>query len=390
MLEKDTKKAIHKSHKHHAHKSSKKKFKPNVGYAVLGAAALIIIVVLIINFNPGNTEPPNPTEIPEVAAIVNGEEISVSEIEEQWDILPDEYKAQVSKGIILTQTIEKVLLLQDAEEKGIEVTTERAQEFVDELLEESGFSEEYLENQLSTRGITMDEIIEMYREQLIVVELVNATIFPLIEISEEEITAFYEANQENLESLEESREEIVMLLKMGKQTGAIQAYVDGLEEDADIEIIHSFENTGNVIVGNVIGDDGFVPASSITTFSETGDDLCTEGGKPAVYLFSTTWCGHCNWVGDTFDKIVLEYAEKGIISTYHWEIDTGDDTLTTEVETEVPVDHMAVYKKYNPRGSIPTFVFGCEYSRVGNGHELSGDVSSEEAEFRAVIDAIVG
>ena len=47
------------------------------------------------------------------------------------------------------------------------------------------------------------------------------------------------------------------------------------------------------------------------------------------------------------------------------------------------------FKKYNPKGSIPTFVFGCKYVRVGNGYERDDDLASEAAEFRAVIEDLI-
>jgi len=110
-----------------------------------------------------------------------------------------------------------------------------------------------------------------------------------------------------------------------------------------------------------------------------------ENGKPVIRLFSTTWCPHCSWIKDTFDKVAKEYVENGEIIAYHWEIDTGDNTLTPEVETEVPQSELAIFKTFNPRGSIPTFVFGEKYWRIGNGYERQNDLSAEEYEFRTII-----
>ncbi|MBN2331000.1 MAG: hypothetical protein JXC85_04230 [Candidatus Aenigmarchaeota archaeon] len=142
------------------------------------------------------------------------------------------------------------------------------------------------------------------------------------------------------------------------------------------------------------GDGGDVGANApanpeILTFIDSGEPVCTVDGKPVVYLFSTTWCGHCGWIKDTFDSTVKEYVDAGKIVAYHYQIDTGDDTLTEEVETSVPDSDMAVYSRFNPRGSIPTFVFGCKYYRVGNGFESQQDLAAEEAEFRKVIDDLL-
>ena len=123
------------------------------------------------------------------------------------------------------------------------------------------------------------------------------------------------------------------------------------------------------------------------TFTATGNQPCSENGKPLVMLFSTTWCPHCQWIKDTFDSTAKSYGDK--IAAYHWEIDTGDNTLTDAAETKVPAELLAYYQKYNPKGSIPTFVFGCEYTRIGNGYERQGDLAAEENEFRAIIDGLV-
>jgi len=126
-----------------------------------------------------------------------------------------------------------------------------------------------------------------------------------------------------------------------------------------------------------------------TTFTDTGDEICKDsGGKPYVILFSTTWCPHCEWIADTFDGL-KDSANAGNINLQHWEIDIGDNTLTSEVEKEVPKDMMALYEKYNPKGSIPTFVFGCKYTRIGNGYESEDDLNAELQDFNAAINALL-
>ncbi|MCK5615716.1 hypothetical protein KAR91_78360, partial [Candidatus Pacearchaeota archaeon] len=119
------------------------------------------------------------------------------------------------------------------------------------------------------------------------------------------------------------------------------------------------------------GDPGSGPVlpSEITTFTDSGNEIETIDGKPVIRLFSTTWCPHCKWITETYESTVQEYVDRGEIVAYHWELDINDDTLTAEVEGSVPAGEMAVYREFNPRGSIPTFVFGNKYFRIGNGHE---------------------
>lgn len=132
-----------------------------------------------------------------------------------------------------------------------------------------------------------------------------------------------------------------------------------------------------------------IEPSKITTFSDNGSNICTEDGKPVIRLFSTTWCPHCQWVSDTFDAIVKMYVDRGLIVAHHWEVDTGDDTLTAQTENSVPVSELSVFDEFNPQNSIPTFVFGCKYYRIGNGHESEDDLKAEAAEFMAVIEKLL-
>jgi thiol-disulfide isomerase/thioredoxin len=129
--------------------------------------------------------------------------------------------------------------------------------------------------------------------------------------------------------------------------------------------------------------------SEIKTFQVIEGSVETINGKPVIRLFSTTWCPHCQWIASTYDSVAKEYADAGKIVAYHWELDTGDNTLTSETETSVPASEQAVFAKFNPRNSIPTFVFGGKYWRIGNGYEQEQDLNLEEKEFRAVIEELI-
>ena len=132
-----------------------------------------------------------------------------------------------------------------------------------------------------------------------------------------------------------------------------------------------------------------VEPTSIKTFTDTKDEICRdESGKPIIRLFATSWCSHCQWIKDTYTSVVKEYADNGKIVAYLWEVDKNDNLLT-DGQDAVPNSENAVFEKYNPKGSIPTFVFGCKYVRVGNGYEQAKDLAAEEGEFRAVIEDLL-
>ncbi len=126
-----------------------------------------------------------------------------------------------------------------------------------------------------------------------------------------------------------------------------------------------------------------------STFYDTGNQILVDNsGRPYVILFSTTWCSHCQWIADTFDSLAAENFSSQI-NLQHWEIDIGDNTLTSWTETEVPQEILNIYKKYNPEGSIPTFVFGGKYIRIGNGYERQGDLNAEMNDFKLIIGKLI-
>lgn len=148
------------------------------------------------------------------------------------------------------------------------------------------------------------------------------------------------------------------------------------------------KGTETAIGGNTLPP---VTGGQAGTFQVAQDaQTCTENGKPIISLYSTTWCPHCQWVGDTFDKVAKEYVAQGKIVAHHWELDTKTDTITG-ASGDIPASEMAVYQKFNPQGTIPTFVFGCKYYRIGNAYESEGTagLTKEEAEFRNVINEVI-
>ena len=125
-----------------------------------------------------------------------------------------------------------------------------------------------------------------------------------------------------------------------------------------------------------------------STFSDTGDAIITDSeGKPYVILFSTTTCPHCTWIKDTFDSLANEdFADK--INLQHWELNTGDNTITSEIETEVPTEMWTLFQKYST-GGVPTFVFGGKYIRIGTGYERQNDLNAEMEDFKLVIEKLL-
>jgi len=184
------------------------------------------------------------------------------------------------------------------------------------------------------------------------------------------------------------------------KTTFIVGLIFGVAVFASLSLLYQYLNLGKSnssqeVVTDTNQEQQTPPAeptgTPVGSFVDTGKTLCKENGKPIIRLFSTTWCPHCNWILKTFDKVVADYVKQGKIVAYHWELDTMDNTLTTAKETAIPPAEEAVYNEFNPGGSIPTFVFGCRYYRIGNAFESEGDTGlpKEEKEFKDLIDKML-
>jgi thiol-disulfide isomerase/thioredoxin len=154
-------------------------------------------------------------------------------------------------------------------------------------------------------------------------------------------------------------------------------------------------NPGNNTFDSNITDNSSLDTQVLTprtwkSFTDNGKDICLSGGKPVVRLFSTTWCPHCSWIKATFDSVIKEYVNAGKIEAYHWELDSKDNTMTPEVESDVPSSEMQIFGSGNPSGYVPFYSFGCKYERIGNNYEGKTDgLVNEEKDFRELIEKLI-
>lgn len=129
---------------------------------------------------------------------------------------------------------------------------------------------------------------------------------------------------------------------------------------------------------------------SFPTFYNTGLDACTnEDGQPVIFLFSSASCPRCEWAGEVFDFLARYYMAGGHIEAHHYDVNTGDDLLTEEIETEIPPAHLQIKEHGDPKGYVPYFNFSCKYERIGNGHEKTDDIAAEGEEICMVIETLI-
>ncbi len=371
--------------KHTSH-SSKKRKESNKKYIIHSVIVAIVLLLLIFVFKNIFTDSPSNDTI---VAEFDDTQITSSELTIAYDKLPDEFKSMITKEQYLEELYvpQRIIL-----EKASVISDDRVQTEFNNFLEMSGQTQEEVEQTLADNGVTQEEFMDSLKIQI----FLNDTLFDKIETTQEEITTFYETNKESITdengeviAFEDVETDIKAFIHAQKLQEETTVYIEELKTTMEIKIYS--ENINPVIED--IGDDvaGEKPKTvTDSSFDLTGDEICTEDGKPVIRMFSTTWCPHCKWITPIFEKVIQPYVESGQIAAYAWELDINDNILTDAKETSIPESEMAIYQKYNPQGSIPTFVFGCKYARVGNGFEGKADgEASEETDFTQTIEELI-
>jgi len=154
---------------------------------IIAVIGVIIICAFVLYFNKSPSG--------DVAAIVNGESITIQEINDQYDRVPEQYKQVITKEMLLNQSVNELLLLQEAKKEGISVTAEELSEVIDNLITQSGLSKEDFDKTLEEQNLTIEFLEDYYRKQLTINELLNKTVISKIIVSSSEIKEYYENNQ---------------------------------------------------------------------------------------------------------------------------------------------------------------------------------------------------
>lgn len=206
---------------------------------ILGIIAVLILLIgAVVFYRIHNTK----TEATQGAvAIVNGQPISQEEFQREYNFfffiqgIPQAYKVAISKGTILNQTINEMLLVDYAKSKGIKVSDKEVDNVVNKISEMSNLSIENITNILKQRGFTMNDLKDYYKKNLMITKLINETILPKINVSDEEIQKFYKDN--NITTpYNETKDKIRNTLIQNKEAEMIKQLLNELRAKATIKI----------------------------------------------------------------------------------------------------------------------------------------------------------
>ena len=146
---------------------------------------LCLLAFLIFNFsfvfavegtsttetNPEDVETILPPET--ILASFNGQTITLGEFDQLWEEVPEEYKLQLDKSMLLDQLISEKLLMQEAKNMGLEED-----------------------------NVVLEQIKKM-TEQILVQVLIEREILDKVNINDQEVSEYYEQNKESFTEKEQ-------------------------------------------------------------------------------------------------------------------------------------------------------------------------------------------
>lgn len=193
-----------------------------------------------------NSEEGNNSEASgDTAAVVNGEEISMDEFTKQVDRqknvmqqngmeMKDKQLAQI-KQRILSQLINTELLLQKANDAGIEATQEKVDEKYNQMTKD--YSEEKVTELLKQNNTTKEQLKKDLANQIKIDEFV-AQNTEEVSVSDKEIQERYDSMKQNnkeMPSLDKVKSTLKQQIKKSKKNEQVSKLLDELRKESEIE-----------------------------------------------------------------------------------------------------------------------------------------------------------
>ncbi|MBI2576069.1 peptidylprolyl isomerase [Candidatus Woesearchaeota archaeon] len=157
-----------------------------------GVLLIVLAAIIFVGIRLSSKKAPEAGE-QAVAAMVNGEPLYAREVESKYERLPPQVKPLITPEAFLNETINALLLVQEAKRQGISVPDEEISRAMDEL-ESQAPSQEEFEKLVVQQGFTLDEVRGQLHDQLLVNKLLNQSIMSQLDISDSRIEDYYKAN----------------------------------------------------------------------------------------------------------------------------------------------------------------------------------------------------
>ena len=178
-----------------------------------------------------------------IVAVVNNEVVTQAELNAILLPLYTQYKSTYSdeellmkideaKKNILYKLIEDKLILQEAHKIGMPATDEEVAERLEQIKSQFSSSQEF-KSALASQGLTVVDLKEKYREQLIKEKMVNREVRSRVSVTPIEIALFYEKNEDDFNLPAQVK---VMTIMIRKSEADPESNTDSLKKIKMIEL----------------------------------------------------------------------------------------------------------------------------------------------------------
>jgi len=131
--------------------------------------------------------------IEKVVAVVNGEVITLTELQERALILKKNLgREDIPLKDILNKLIMDTLEVQRAKELGLSVSDDVVDEYIKSLLNKEGLTMDSLKSSLQQWGVSMDLYRQEIRRRILISKVVNLEVRSHVAVPDEEVRAYYD------------------------------------------------------------------------------------------------------------------------------------------------------------------------------------------------------
>lgn len=233
-----------------------------IGASSLAAAAVIVLLFVSMPSSPSSVLPTMPDQPSDalptmppaanepattgnpVVAVINGEEIRADKVKETQQLMQVRTGVPVDSAAAMDRLVDNVLLLHEAESRGIEVDRTEAQTLLDQQLMQGGLTPEEFDSMMMQQGVSYDKVVDMFQDDLTISELFEDELLQHdIEVTHEESVEFFEQNLAMIQmqlgedvSYEAISEQIDATILQQKQQQLASEFIDLLRDNAQITV----------------------------------------------------------------------------------------------------------------------------------------------------------
>jgi peptidyl-prolyl cis-trans isomerase C len=166
----------------------------------------------------------------EFAAVVNDHKITLSELDEKYNTLPEYYKSMVTKTDLLNQMIDDYLVTEDVKSKGVIVSDEELKDTFSELKAEMDMDDAAFMSALNKQGMELDKVLVALKNKLMVDKFVDEQLFKGMTVSDAELFKYYESMKDQFTEPEKVKARHILIKTEKLSDTEALAKIDGLLE----------------------------------------------------------------------------------------------------------------------------------------------------------------